>query len=350
VTRLPSSPIRPQPRQTSRLRPPTYTAAVYVLGAVLLLEFASVVSVFWMRAMVVPVNFQVPKSHPGALATTPETTVQPGALPTATPPGELPNLNVSGQRGLLALPGASDSETQIGNFLAQVKLLRGQNDSKGALNLLIQAEDVDPRNPDVLQAMAEVYYLLNDAVRSKIYWQRLVDLGPAVGRPYTQARDHVLLLESSPDADTLESPSLLPRTVFIDSVEKTPVETIDGTPQFQVRTSLMRKDPNMPNFDQKKLQPFVIFYQQLPDGTLTPDLRPHKGAFDDTFLFWNKKPKEPFTVDYTMPITDSTATDGKPQGKYYGFVIGIYYDKTLQDVRSEPADLITRLPLPDAIE
>ena len=37
-------------------------------------------------------------------------------------------------------------------------------------------------------------------------------------------------------------------------------------------------------------------------------------------------------------------------GEYYGYVIGIYYDKVLQDVRSEPADLISRLPLPDGIE
>ena len=296
--------------------------------------------------MVVPVNFQVPKSHAAALAKT----STPAPQPASTPNGELPNLTVSNRPGLLALPSAGDNVMQIGNFLDQARLLRQQNDFRGALNVLIEAEDLDPRNPDVLQALAETYYLLNDGVRSKIYWQRLVDLGPDVGRAYTVARDHILLLNSSPDADTLEAPSLLGRAVFIDSVEKTPVQTLNGAPQFQVRTVLMRKDPNMRDFEQKKLQLFVIFYQQMPDGTLAPDLRPHKSAFDDLFLFWNKNPKEAFTVNYTMPIADTPGPDGKPMGKYYGFVIGVYYDKTLQDVRSEPADLITRLPLPDAIE
>lgn len=348
VTRLPPSPILPQPRQnTARLRPATYTAAVYILATVLVLELAMVVSVFWMRAMVVPINFTVPKRQ--AAVTT--TTSTPSATPAPTTnSGELQNLNVSSNRGLLALPSANDSQTQIGNFLDQAKLLRQQNDLKGALTVLIQAEDIDPRNPDVLQAQAEVYYLLGDAVRSKIYWQRLLDLGPAVGPPYTLARDHVLLLNSSPDADALSAPSQLGRTVFIDSVDKTPVTTVNGTPQFQVRTYLMRKNPDMKDFGQKKLQLFVIFYQQMPDGTLMPDLRPHKSAFDDLFLFWNKKPKESFTVTYDMPNTDTPGPDGKPMGTYYGFVIGIYYDKTLQDVRSEPSDLITRIPLPDAIE
>lgn len=324
------------------MRPGTYTAAVYVLGAVIVLEAASVISVFWMRAMVVPVNFTVPKPHAPALTTT-----------TAQPPGkngELPNLTISNRPGLLALPTASDQETQISNLLDQAKMLTQQNDLKGALDVDIQAEDIDPRNPDVLQALATIYKQLNDSVRSKIYWQRLFDLGPAVGQPYAIARDQIQLLEGWPDADPLSNPSLLGRTIFINSVEKTPVQTINGTPQFQVRTVLMRKDPNMPDFQQKKLQLFVIFYQQMPDGTLTPDLRPHKSSFDDVFLFWNKNPKEPFTVDYTMPIADTPGPDGKPMGKYYGFVIGIYYDKTLQDVRSEPADLVTRLPLPDAIE
>jgi hypothetical protein len=324
--------------------------AVYVIAAILLLQVGMVISIFWLRAMVVPVNFQPPKSQHAAA----NMAVQP-AHPVLTPqpavgPAEMPNLAVPTHQTLLALPTATDKRTQIGNLLDEAQLLRRQNDLKAAVATLIRAEDLDARNPEVLQALAESYYMLNDSVNSKIYWQRLVDLGPAVGRVYTLARDHVLLLNSTPEADALEAPSVLGRTVFIDSVEKTPVETLNGVPQFHVRTVLMRKDPHMDNFDQKKLQPYVIFYQQMPNGSLAPDLREHKGAFDDTFLFWNKKLKEAFSVDYAMPMIGTMSPGQAPTGEYYGFVIGIYYDKTLQDARSEPADLITRLPLPDAIE
>ena len=181
--------------------------------------------------------------------------------------------------------------------------------------MAIQAEDLDPRNPDVLQALAEIYYQLNDAGALEDLLAAAGRSRARVGQPYTIARDHVQLLDGSPDADTLSAPSLLSRTIFIDSVEKTPVQTLDGVPQFQVRTVLMRKDPNMPDFDQKKLQLFVIFYQQMPDGTLTPDLRPHKSAFDDVFLFWNKNPKEAFTVNYDMPITGTPGPGRQADGQ-----------------------------------
>ena len=191
---------------------------------------------------------------------------------------------------------------------------------------------------------------MNDDARAKIYWQRLVDLGRGVGTVYDVANDHVLLLDSGHDADTLKEPSTLNRLVYIDAVQKTPVETRNGDAQFNVRAVLKRKNPQNDSFDQKLLQPYVIFYQQLPDGSLVPDLGQHKGSFEDTFLFWNDRPSEPFNVDYIMPIPGTPGPNNSTQGEYYGFVIGIYYNKELQDVRSEPSDLMSRAPLPQEIE
>jgi hypothetical protein len=191
---------------------------------------------------------------------------------------------------------------------------------------------------------------MNDSVRSRSYWQRLVDLGPGVGTVYAAALDHVKLFDSGRDADPLKEPSTLDRQVYVHTVEKTPVETRNGNAQFHVRAVLMRKDSKMPNFDQKKLQPYVIFYQQMPDGSLVPDLGQRKGSFDDTFLFWGDKTNEAFGVDYVMPLPGAPGPNNTTQGKYYGFVIGLYYDKVLQDVCSEPSDLSSRMALPREIE
>ena len=349
MTRLPPPPDLPYAITVPRVRPRTYTVAVYILCGVLLLQVVMVISVFWLRAMVVPVNFEVPK--PSLVIPLTATPVIP-----ANSPSEMPNLAVSGRRTLLALPSANDTQSQIGNILDQARQQRRQGDLKNSIMTMLQAEDLDPRNPDVLQGLAEVYYLLNDPVHSKMYWQRLVDLGPAVGRAYSLARDHVLLLNSTPDADPMQAFSTLGRIIYIASVEKTPVQTVNGQPEFQLRTVLMRKDPAMAGFEQKKLQPYVIFYQKAANGqpvttgSLSPDLRPHRGGFEDTVLFWGKTTREAFNVEYTLPVAGTLGPDGKPMGDYYGFVIGIYYDKVLQDARSEPADLVQRLPLPDGIE
>jgi tetratricopeptide (TPR) repeat protein len=251
---------------------------------------------------------------------------------------------------LLKVPGVSDKLAQIGTLNEEAQVFLKQNDFQSASDILIRAEDIDPRNPNTLKNLAETYNLLNDLVRSKAYWQRLVDLGPGVGTVYAAARDHVLLLESGHDADTLKEPSSLDRLIYVDKVEKTPVETQNGDAQFHVRAVLMRQSAKLPNFDQKKLQPYVIFYQQMPDGNLVPDLGQRKGSFDDTFLFWGNKTHEPFGVNYIMPVPGTPGPNNSTQGEYYGFVIGIYYDKVLQDVRSEPTDLSSRMALPRDIE
>jgi len=327
-----------------------------MIGAVIVFQVIMVISVFWLRAMIVPVNFKIPKAS-FKLGPTPLAPTTPPILPNPTPgpakPPELPSLpslaTTMPHPALLTVPTVSDKIEQIGNLNDQAQMSMRQNDLKSGLDLLIKAEDIDPRNPTTLKNLAEAYYLANNPVLSKQYWQRLVDLGPSVGTVYALAKDHVLLLGTK-EADALKEPSVMPRFIYIDQVEKTPVETRNGQPQFHLRTVLMRKNPEMPAFDQKKLRPYVIFYQQASDGTLSPDLAQHGGAFEDTFLFWNKKPREAFGVDYVMPTPGLPGPNHTTTGEYYGFVIGIYYNNQLQDARSEPRDLITRMPLPAEIE
>lgn len=355
VTRLPTPQRLPVPQHTKRLRPKTYSVAVYLVAGVVAIQIIMVISVFWLRAMVVPVNVKFPVAllKPGITPTS----VTP-AIPTIAPSSQsklpdlpsLPNLATSiPHPALLSIPTVSDKIAQISSLNDQAQMLMRQNDLKSGLDLLIKAEDIDPRNPNILKSLAETYYLMNDAPRAKQYWQRLVDLGPGVGTVYALAKDHVLLLGNH-EADALAEPSTLPRYIYIDEVEKTPVETLNGQPQFHLRTELKRKNPEMPSFDQKKLRPYVIFYQQTADGKLVPDLGQHGGSFENTFLFWGKKNKEPFGVDYIMPTPGLPGPNKTTLGEYYGFVIGIYYDNQLQDARSEPGDLITRMPLPTDIE
>jgi hypothetical protein len=329
--------------------------AVYLVAGVVAIQVIMVISVFWLRAMVVPVNVKFPKASLKLGVITPSIIpVVPVIVPSVPPKlpdlPSLPSLATSTPHpAILSVPTVSDKIAQIGSLNDQAQMLMRHNDLKSGLDLLIKAEDIDPRNPNILKSLAETYYLMNDAPRAKQYWQRLVDLGPGVGTVYALAKDHVLLLGNH-EADALAEPSTLPRYIYVSEVEKTPVETRNGQPQFHLRTELKRKDPDMPSFDQKKLRPYVIFYQQTADGKLVPDLSQHGGSFEDTFLFWGKKNKEAFGVDYVMPTFGLPGPNNTTAGEYYGFVIGIYYNNQLQDARSEPSSLISRMPLPGDIE
>jgi len=321
--------------------------AVYLVGAVILLQVVMLISVFWLRAMVVSVNVNPPNALANNLGI--PSTTGPGT-PHAPEMPSLPGLATTAiHPALLRVPDVSDKLAQIGTLNEEAQVFLKQNDFPSASDLLVKAEDIDPRNPTTLKNLAETYNLMNDSVRSRAYWQRLVDLGPGVGTVYAAAKDHVLLLDSGHDANPLKEPSSLARQIYVKTVEKTPVETRNGDAQFHVRAVLTRQDAKMP-FDQKKLQPYVIFYQQMPDGSLVPDLGQRKGSFDDTFLFWGDKTSEAFGVDYVMPVPGTPGPNNTTQGEYYGFVIGLYYDKVLQDVRSEPSDLSSRMALPREIE
>ncbi len=334
----------PGTKHVKRVRPKTYSVAVYMVFGFIALQVAMVISVFWLRAMVVSVNVRLPNAAAG----NPASNGIPGTPPKIKPADAcLPSISPS---ALLKVPGATDELAQIDTLNQEAQVFLHQNDYQSALDLLIRAEDIDPRHPTTLTNMAETYNLTNNPVRSRMYWQRLVDLGPAVGTVYAAARDHVLLLDSGHEADPLKESSTLNRVIFVQTVEKSPVETRSGNAQFHVRTELRRKDPKMPSFEQRKLQPYVIFYQQMPDGSLVPDLGQRKGAFKDTFLFWGSQTTEAFGVDYVIPVPGTPGPNNTTQGKYYGFVIGLYYDKVLQDVRAEPSDLSSRMPLPQEIE
>ncbi|HUB66528.1 MAG TPA: hypothetical protein VL981_03485 [Candidatus Methylacidiphilales bacterium] len=335
-----------------------YSVAVYLVGAVVLLQIGMLISVFWLRAMVVPVSVALPKGVTPQPLLSPSSVVikspiapQPKAPPLPPPLPILPSIEEAEVRpALLSVPATSDRVTRVTTLNDEAQIFEHHNDLDTALETLIKAEDLDPRGPVTLKNLAEIYYLKNNPAQSKIYWQRLVDLGPGVGTVYATAKDHVLLLDSNDAANPLRQPSDRRRLLYVNHVEKTPVETLNGQPQFHLRAELKRKDPNMPGFNQKKLQPFVVFYQMMPDGTLLPDVAQHRGSFENTFLFWGNTNSEAFGVDYIMPLPGSRGPTGQPVGEYYGFVIGIYYNKELQDCYAEPADLATRMPLPAEIE
>src|ERR1700677_4757169 len=67
VTTLPPPTLRPPTRNPrKRVRPKTYSVAVYMVFAIGALEFIMLISIFWLRAMVVPVSTSVPKAKAGS--------------------------------------------------------------------------------------------------------------------------------------------------------------------------------------------------------------------------------------------------------------------------------------------
>ncbi|MEJ0000441.1 MAG: hypothetical protein WDO13_15545 [Verrucomicrobiota bacterium] len=212
-----------------RLRPKTYSVAVYLVFAVVTLQMVMLISVFWLRAMVVSVNVNVPKARAGVGGAP----YIPQPIRLHAIPSDIDSIGVRRLPSLttavtLKVPAANDKLAQIQTLNEEAQVFLRQNDYSSAVDLLVKAEDLDPRNPSTLKNLAETYNLTNDPVMSQIYWQRIVDLGEGVGTIYGVAVDHVLLADSGHESNPLKEPSSLARVVYVNAVEKSPVETRDG--------------------------------------------------------------------------------------------------------------------------
>jgi TolB-like protein/predicted Ser/Thr protein kinase/cytochrome c-type biogenesis protein CcmH/NrfG len=90
----------------------------------------------------------------------------------------------------------------------------------------------------------------------------------------------------------------------------------------------------------------VSFYDRTKDNKLKPtDARTSYSWLTDSDDWTDPTPKF-LTATYVRPRSKSPPTDGR---KYGGFVVLVYFDGKLQDVRANPPELLTLFPAPDQI-
>ena len=127
----------------------TYSVAVYLVVAIVVLQVVMLISVFWLRAMVVTVNTNLPKGV-GPVKPAPNYTDQtrssrPGGAGPDFP--SVPSIAATPHVGLLKVPAASDELAQVDTLNEEAQVFLKQNEYQSALDLLIKAEDIDPRIP-----------------------------------------------------------------------------------------------------------------------------------------------------------------------------------------------------------
>jgi hypothetical protein len=93
----------------------------------------------------------------------------------------------------------------------------------------------------------------------------------------------------------------------------------------------------------KDVKILVYFYEQTDDGEIQLTESPVPSQWQSPPIDWAAD--EPELVEMQYKATPADAT-GAPSRKYYGYVVGIYYQGELQDFRSDPAKLARDFPLP----
>lgn len=374
------------PSTAKRLRPRTYSIALYLVGLVLLVQLAMMTIAVVLRVNQVHIQLEAPKlvrKTPLATPSDPRvspaengrgrlllpnqrtaaSTPAPASATPSTSEGETSGTPVallpkepSSERGPGATSGSTSKETaaagvdsaassapapptvvtpkdDIAALLAEAKRLRDGGSLELALRSLQSAEELDPKNPRVLMALAQIHQKNESNKEATGYYQRLVDLGEgSAGQFAAQARAELGILQ----ARLRDQPEIGPNQKL--GILPPQKRMLPGTENdFEMLITIV-KGPAADSIQPAKVTVQLFFYERLRDGTIEPALEMPQVSFQDSEVNWAAAngSREVLVARYSLP-KDKAEQTGR---EYYGYLLRIAYDGKLQEERGEPANLL----------
>jgi tetratricopeptide (TPR) repeat protein len=312
-----------------RLRPKTYSLAIYLVIAVIFMQIAALVSVFWFRHRVVSVDTNAPEL--GATLTT-TTVPSPIRLLAPLPPAveEPRNLELPAQVGRLNVQRAQDVTARIAGLNEESTKFRQQGEFKLAAAALQEAEKLDPKNGLTLTSLALLAEAENQREAAVGYWQRIVEVGPTLGTAYMLAKERLIVANQTAKAGGRQA-------LFIDSIQQVnAAENLPAGFATQLKISIGSRGAESA-LDPSKVSVQLYFYDRRGDGKVVPTATPPRITWVDKKLDWLDPQNETLLADYRL-------TAGADNRQYFGYVLRIWYRGVLQDERVEPLDLLQLVP------
>ncbi len=251
------------------------------------------------------------------------------------------------------------------DLVSQARGLRLRGDTNAALARLREAQLTAPTDPDVLAEMAVVYEQIRNPDLAIELWQRIYEQGNAAGPAFYLAEMRLRSgMAVSTDAARAGKGS---GAGVADPARDQRVGITDVTlreesdPNAEKKLSLKVTVKNRPGkfVDANKVSIQAFFYDSI-EGRQTA-LTNAETAFQ-----WLTNPAEwneatPQTLEATyyrgLPPTPLVPTKSKgrkaapeptpppaPARTFAGYIVRIYYDRVLQDVRAEPNSLLQQFP------
>ncbi|PAW78297.1 MAG: hypothetical protein B9S32_07125 [Verrucomicrobia bacterium Tous-C9LFEB] len=351
-----------------RLRPKTYSIALYLAGLVLLVQVAAIFLVFYFRRVVTIDTSAPPLPNQAQVAQTPERPTPAPAVPSApsasapvqaaTPPAPTPaapaRITPVPTPGRLAVAATEDPAQRVKALNEEAERFQTQGDLRLAALALFKAEALDSRDSTTLVNLARLMTLEKETDKARTYWQRVVDLGSAAGSNYNLAREQLVLIDSrstgtsannAPPATTVSAPVApttavtATRALFVDRIEKTNTASNGSNNEFTMRVVLGAGI--IPGGIQPgKVDIKLYFYDLQASGAIVPSRAQLKVNFLGSRQTWANGQRETLMATYLLSPDQARIYNQK----YYGYMLRIYYDGKLQDERAEPDNLLKFFP------
>jgi len=322
------------PALNRRLRPKTYSVAVYVVALFLVLEVGLLGLIFWFRQSVVRIETSGPAINQSAEVSRTKTV-------STEPLRNLPQPNIDAR---LTIKGRTEkNEAEILRLNDEAQKFRRDGNFELADAALKQALELDANNPRTLTGLAMLDESRGNNVKALEDWQKIIRLGDRAASLLPLARERASLIE---ERDRLEQEARLreqvvlslKRSIVVDGVKTIPDPLPAAPVEIQKDFSLRLKDKKL-RVDPSKLKVQIFFYDRIGDSKLVP--AKIEGRFMNNLPDWSKGDVEILHTRYFAPAGGAA---GQEKAQYYGYLIRIYYGGILQDEQAEPLSLLRLFP------
>ncbi|MDD5260671.1 MAG: hypothetical protein PHD76_02380 [Methylacidiphilales bacterium] len=322
----------PEPTASSkhRLRPTTYSVAVYVVALFLLFELVALGLVFWFRQSV-----RIETNAPELGQSTPTLSLAAPVLES------VPNLPKP-DSGRLSVAGRDEKiEREIQRLNDEAQRFRRNGDFALADAALKQAMELDGNHPQTLANFAMLEEARGNSSRALAYWTAIIKLGDSAGKTIQLARERASLIEEKTrleeEARLREKLVLnLKRMIILDNVKTYP-DPLPETPVEIQKDFYLKRSNKTLKVDPGKLKIQLFFYNRVGDNKLVP------AKIEARFLSnppdWSSGDTEILRARY-FPMPKG----GAEKSFYYGYLIRVYYDGELQDEQADPLGLLRLFP------
>jgi hypothetical protein len=251
------------------------------------------------------------------------------------------------------------------DLVGQARGLRQRGDTNSALARLREAQLTAPTDPDVLAEMAVVYEQIQNPEVALELWQRIYEQGNAAGPAFYLAemrlRSGMAVSTAAPRSAkeggaTAADPA---RDLRLSIVEVALRDEPDATAEKRLSLKVTVKNRPGKFVDANKVSIQAFFYDSI-DGRQTA-LTNAETAFQwlTDPAHWDDATPQTLEATYFRAIPLAPVAP-KAKGKkgapeppppaptvprtFAGYIVRIYYDRVLQDVRAEPNSLLQQFP------
>jgi hypothetical protein len=264
-----------------------------------------------------------------------------------------------------ALAAAARPVVTTKDLVGQARGLRLRGDTNAALARLREAQLTAPTDPDVLAEMAVVYEQIRNPELAIELWQRIYEQGNAAGPAFYLAE--MRLRSGMAVATDAARPTKGGGTGAADPARDQRLGITDVTlreesdPNAEKKLSLKVTVKNRPGkfVDANKVSIQAFFYDSI-EGRQTA-LTNAETAFQwlTNPAEWNEATPQTLEATYYRGFPPAPLVPTKAKGKksapeptpppspartFAGYIVRIYYDRALQDVKAEPNSLLQQFP------